>query len=215
IFDTLCISDGSSISFNCFIAFSWNIYLCSGIRWNANFPLERFVIFLPITHNQPVYRIITCIDIVYYMYQSEWISNAVLHIFPHWNWSDGEVVDVWAYYNNADEVELFLNGESLGSKTKQGDDLHVSWRVPFKPGTLYAVSRSDGEVVLEKEIRTAGSPAKIQLISDKKELKADGNDLIFVTVNILDDKNILVPKADNLVQFEITGGGKIVGVDNG
>src|SRR5690606_218482 len=152
---------------------------------------------------------------IYYMYQSEWTSNAVLHIFPHWNWSDGEVVDVWAYYNNADEVELFLNGESLGSKTKQGDDLHVSWRVPFKPGTLYAVSRSDGEVVLEKKIRTAGSPAKIQLISDKKELKADGNDLIFVTVNILDDKNILVPKADNLVQFEITGGGKIVGVDNG
>lgn len=152
---------------------------------------------------------------VYYMYKSEWTTEDVLHIFPHWNWTDGEVVDLWAYYNNADEVELFLNGKSLGSRSKEGDDLHVSWRVPFEAGTLKAVSRKEGKVVLEREIRTAGSPAKIQLISDKKELNADGNDLIFVTVNIKDDKGVLVPRADNLVQFEVTGGGKIVGVDNG
>lgn len=152
---------------------------------------------------------------VYYMYQSEWTTEDVLHIFPHWNWSAGDVVDIWAYYNNADEVELFLNGKSLGTRSKEGDDLHVSWSVPYEPGTLKAVSRSNGEVVLERQVKTAGAPAKIELISDKEELKADGNDMIFVTVNILDDQDILAPRADNLVQFEVTGGGKIVGVDNG
>ncbi|MBS1936131.1 MAG: glycoside hydrolase family 2 protein, partial [Bacteroidetes bacterium] len=77
---------------------------------------------------------------VYYMYQSEWTDKTVLHIFPHWNWKQGDTVDVWAYYNHADEVELFLNGQSLGTRKKEGDDLHVKWRVPFQPGTLKAVS---------------------------------------------------------------------------
>ena len=152
---------------------------------------------------------------IYYMYQSEWTTEDVLHIFPHWNWSAGDIVDVWGYYNNADEVELFLNGKSLGSRSKKGDDLHVSWSVPYEPGTLKAVSRKDGKVVLERQVETAGTPAKIELISDKKELKPDGNDMIFVTVNLQDDKGILSPRADNLVQFEVEGGGKIVGVDNG
>jgi len=80
---------------------------------------------------------------VYYMYQSEWTDKDVLHVFPHWNWEEGETVDVWAYYNNADEVELFLNGKSLGTKAKHGDDLHISWSVDYEPGTLRAVSRKD------------------------------------------------------------------------
>ncbi|NEW84737.1 MAG: DUF4982 domain-containing protein, partial [Mariniphaga sp.] len=77
---------------------------------------------------------------VYYMYQSEWTKKDVLHIFPHWNWTEGQTVDIWAY-SNAEEVELFLNDKSLGVKKKQGDDLHLMWRVPFTPGTLKAVSR--------------------------------------------------------------------------
>ncbi|MDT0677559.1 beta-galactosidase GalB [Autumnicola musiva] len=152
---------------------------------------------------------------IYYMYQSEWTNKDVLHVFPHWNWEKGETVDVWAYYNNADEVELFLNGESLGTKSKQGDDLHISWRVSYIPGTLKAVSRKDGETVLERTIETAGAPAQIELEANKKELDPDGNDMIFVTVNILDEKGTLAPRAENLVKFEISGGGKIVGVDNG
>lgn len=97
---------------------------------------------------------------VYYMYQSEWTDTPVLHLFPHWNWKKGETVDVWAYYNQADEVELFLNGESLGVKSKPDDAFHVCWRVPFTPGTLKAVSRRDGKEVLTREIRTAGEPAR-------------------------------------------------------
>ncbi|MGY5355658.1 sugar-binding domain-containing protein [Wenyingzhuangia sp. IMCC45467] len=152
---------------------------------------------------------------VYYMYQSEWSNQEVLHIFPHWNWTKNQEIDVWAYYNHADEVELFLNGKSLGKKAKKGDDLHVSWKVKYEPGTLKAISRKDGKVILEKEIHTAGKASKIELIADKKVIKNNQYDLSFITVNILDEEGVLIPNANHLVEFEISGGGKIVGVDNG
>jgi beta-galactosidase len=152
---------------------------------------------------------------VYYMYQSEWTNKPVLHIFPHWNWEKGKVVDIWAYYNNADEVELFLNGKSQGVKKKTGDELHVSWRLVYEPGTLKAVSRKNGKEVLTQEIKTAGKPAKLMLEADRNAIKADGNDLSFVTVKVLDADGNVVPYADNLVNFEITGDAKIAGVDNG
>ncbi|WP_258136603.1 beta-galactosidase GalB [Mucilaginibacter phenanthrenivorans] len=152
---------------------------------------------------------------VYYMYQSEWTNKPVLHIFPHWNWQPGKLIDVWAFYNNADEVELFLNGKSLGIKKKTGDDLHIMWRVKYEPGTLKAVSRKDGKVVLTREIHTAGAPAKIELLADRKNIKADGKDLSFITVKILDKDGNVVPDADNLVNFKINGEGFIAGVDNG
>jgi beta-galactosidase len=152
---------------------------------------------------------------IYYMYQSEWTHKTVLHIFPHWNWKKGDTVDIWAYYNHADEVELFLNGKSLGKRKKSGDDLHVKWRVPFKPGLLKAVSKKNGNIVLTKEIRTAGKAAKIILIAGRKTIKADGKDLSFVTVKILDAQGNLVPYADNNIQFKISGEGSIAGVDNG
>jgi beta-galactosidase len=151
---------------------------------------------------------------VYYMYQSEWTSKPVLHIYPHWNWKQGEPVDVWAYFNS-EEVELFLNGKSLGTKRKSGDDLHVMWRVPFEPGTVRAVSRSQGKVVLTREIRTAGQPARIILEPDRKVIRADGRDLSFVTVKVVDANGTVVPNADNLVKFQLTGEGSIAGVDNG
>ena len=152
---------------------------------------------------------------VYYMYQSEWTTKPVLHIFPHWNWKEGQEVDVWAYYNNADEVELFLNGKSLGTRKKAGDSLHVMWRVKYQPGIIRAVSRKAGKVVLSKEIKTAGEPAKIQLIADRKAIKANGEDISFVTVKVLDKNGNLVPNADHLIQFKLKGAGFIAGVDNG
>ncbi len=151
----------------------------------------------------------------YYMYQSEWTNKPVLHILPHWNWEQGKSVEVWAYYNNADEVELYLNGKSLGKKSKQNDDLHVLWNVNFEPGTLKAVSRKNGKEVLVREIKTAAAPAKIELIADRKSIKADGKDLSFITARILDAAGNVVPNADNLVDFKIEGDGFIAGVDNG
>ncbi|WP_456313970.1 sugar-binding domain-containing protein [Pseudomonas shirazensis] len=152
---------------------------------------------------------------VYYLYQSEWTTKPVLHIFPNWNWKPGQEVDVWAYYNNADEVELFLNGKSLGKKSKQNDDLHISWRLKFESGTLKAISRKNGKVVLEKEIHTAGDAAKIDLKADKQVIKNDGYDLVYITVSITDAVGNSFPTANDLINFEVSGGGKLVGVDNG
>src|SRR5947207_10562053 len=152
---------------------------------------------------------------VYYMYQSEWTNKTVLHVFPHWNWKQEDTVDVWAYYNNADEVELFLNGKSLGVKRKTGDDLHVWWRVKYEPGMIKAISRKNGKVVLTKEIRTAGKPAKIILTADRKNIKADGSDLSFITATITDENGNTVPDANNLIHFKIDGEGFIAGTDNG
>ena len=152
---------------------------------------------------------------VYYMYQSEWTDKTVLHIFPHWNWKAGQTVDVWAYYNNADEVELYVNGKSVGKRSKKGDDLHVMWRIPFQAGTLKAVSRKNGKTVLEKEIKTAGNPSQLKLTADRSTIKADKNDLSFVTVDILDDKGTLAPNANNEINFSLKGNGKIVGVCSG
>src|ERR1700761_2095690 len=149
------------------------------------------------------------------MYTSKWTDTTVLHISPHWNWAPGKTVDVWAFYNHADEVELFLNGKSLGVKKKEGDDLHVMWRVKYEQGTLKAVSRKDGKVVLTREIHTAGKPAKIELVADRKNIKADGKDLSFITVKILDKDGNVVPDADNLVNFKINGQAFIASVDNG
>ncbi|MCY1722035.1 DUF4982 domain-containing protein [Prolixibacteraceae bacterium Z1-6] len=152
---------------------------------------------------------------VYYLYQSEWTDKTMLHLFPHWNWNEGQTVDVWAYYNNADEVELFVNGESQGVQTKTQDQLHAMWRVKYQSGNIKAVTRKNGEVVLEKQINTASEAAKIELSADRSVISADGKDLSFVTVKVLDKGGNLVPNANNLVQFEIEGCGFIAGVDNG
>lgn len=152
---------------------------------------------------------------VYYMYQSEWTKTPVLHLLPHWNWTPGDTIDVAAYYSQAEEVELYLNGQSLGIRKKGTDDLHVQWRVPYTPGVLKAVSRKQGKTILQKEIHTAGAPAAIRLTADRKKIKADGRDLAFITVSITDTNGNIVPDADNLVQFFISGPGHIAGVDNG
>ena len=152
---------------------------------------------------------------IYYMYQSEWTNKPVLHIFPHWNWPKGKIVDVWAYYNHADEVELYLNGKSVGIRKKTGDDLHVMWRLTYEPGTLKAISRKNGKVVLTSVIHTAGKPAKIELLADRSLINADGKDLSFITVKILDKDGNVVPDADNKVDFKLNGNAFIAGVDNG
>lgn len=151
----------------------------------------------------------------YYLYQSEWTAETVLHLFPHWNWKDGQMIDLWAYYNHADEVELWVNGVSQGRKSKASDRFHVMWRVPFSPGSIRAVSYRNGEKVAEKEIRTAGPASKIELAADCSELTAGGEDLSFITVKVTDKDGNLVPDADNLIRFRIEGEGKLAGVDNG
>jgi beta-galactosidase len=170
----------------------------------------------------------------YYLYQSVWTTAPMVHILPHWNWTgrEGQAIPVMAY-TNAEEVELFLNGKSLGRK-KRGVDtvvipvgLNVSdtrkfttkyrleWEVPYEPGTLRAVAYNSNQQVAAEEIHTAAAPARIRLIPDRARLAADGRDLSYVTVRIEDRDGNLCPLADNLVRFQVTGAGEIAAVDNG
>lgn len=152
---------------------------------------------------------------IYYLYQSEWTNKDVLHLFPHWDWTPGQEIHMWTYYNHADEVELFINGKSQGVRRKGKDDFHVMWRVKFESGVVSVVSRKAGKTVLEREIHTAGTPARIRLTADRQSILADGKDLSFVTVEVLDKDGYLCPEAENLISFDVEGAGFIAGVDNG
>ena len=153
---------------------------------------------------------------VYYLYQSEWTNKPVLHVFPHWNWIEGQAIDLWCYYNQADEVELFINGKSQGVRKKSNEhEYHVAWHVTYEPGEVRVVARKNGKQVNEKTIRTAGAPHHIRLTSNRNVLKANGRSLSFVTVEVVDKEGNLCPWADQNIQFTLTGEGKIAGVDNG
>lgn len=151
---------------------------------------------------------------VYYLYQSVWSDSTVLHLLPHWNWSAGDMVDVVAYYNHADEVELFLNGESVGVKSKVDSVLHVTWNVPFTPGELRAVSRKNGLTVKEAVVRTAGKPNLLRLSSEASCFNGK-DDLIFIHAELCDHEGNLIPKAANLVTFKVEGDGELLVTDNG
>ena len=149
---------------------------------------------------------------VYYFYKSRWTTAPMVHLLPHWNWSAGTTVTVYAY-NNCDSVELFLNDASQGKGTAV--KLHAEWNVPWASGTLRADCTKNGSVVASDTVKTAGAAAKVALTADRDSLRADGQDLAFVTVDIRDANGVLVPTADNAVAFSVTGPGKIAGVDNG
>jgi len=170
----------------------------------------------------------------YYLYQSHWSKKPMVHVLPHWNWQGHEGQDIPVMvYSNAEEVELSLNGASLGRKKTLSDpvDLPVGakvsetrtfrskyrllWQVPYQPGTLVATAYAGGTVVAREEVRTAGAPARISLSADRPVIQADGDDLSFVTVRVEDEGGNLCPLADNLVSFRVSGAGRIEAVDNG
>lgn len=152
---------------------------------------------------------------VYYMYQGEWTDRQVCHLFPHWNWLDGQQIDLWCYYNNADEVELFVNGKSQGVRTKGAHDYHVMWRVTYEKGEAKVVARKNGKVVATDVRRTAGAPHHIRLTADKTSLAANGKSLSFVNVDVVDADGNVCPWAENQVFFELSGAARLDGVDNG
>lgn len=146
---------------------------------------------------------------VYYMYQSEWTNRPVLHLFPHWNWLDGEQIDMWCYYNQADEVELYINGKSQGVRRKaDSHQYHVMWRVTFEPGEVKVVARKDGKEVRQQTIHTAGQPHHLQLSIDYQ-----GKNTTFVKVEVVDENANRCPWAENQVFFDTDA--TIIGVDNG
>jgi beta-galactosidase len=117
-------------------------------------------------------------------------------------------------YSNCDEVELLLNGKSLGSKPRVADDAPRTWRVAFESGTIAAIARNKGQVVANHELRTAGKPAKILLAADRKLIDLDWDDLSTLTATVVDAQGVMVPGADNLIAFRIDGPGQIAAVDS-
>lgn len=154
----------------------------------------------------------------YYLYQSEWTNRKVLHLFPHWNWIEGQTIDMWCYYNQADEVELFVNGKSQGVRRKahygvalpDATEYHVMWRVKYEPGEVRVVARKNGKQVGEETIRTAGAPDHLRLSLDYQ-----GKTTTFVNVEVVDKDGNLCPNAENQVFFSLDGKAEILGVDNG
>ena len=173
----------------------------------------------------------------YYFYQSQWTDQPVLHLLPSWNWQgrEGQILPVLAY-TNCDTVELYLNGKFYGAKSRefprQGNsgawnkyarpyvnittaDLHLSWDLPYEPGVIKAVGRRNGQTVATVEIRTAGKPAALRASADIPAIFADGSDVATVHVDVVDSAGNVVPYADNLIRFRVSGNGRLAGVDNG
>jgi beta-galactosidase len=151
---------------------------------------------------------------IYYYYQSWWTDKDVLHISPHWNWigQKGKPVDVWVN-SNANAVELFLNGKSLGKK-EMPRNKHLQWSVPYKQGVLSAVGYKNGKKITAK-VETTGPAHQVVLIPDRTVMLADGKDATVINVVVKDKKGREVPDANNTIQFRVTGDAKIIGVGNG
>ena len=151
---------------------------------------------------------------IYYYYQSWWTDKDVLHVSPHWNWPDkiGKPIDVWVN-TNADDVELFLNGKSLGKKAMPRNS-HLQWEVNYEPGILEAIAYKKGKKLTTK-LETTGQATKVILSPDKTMLLADGKDATVVTISLEDEQGRAVPDANNLIEFALSGNAKIIGVGNG
>ena len=151
----------------------------------------------------------------FFYYKAWWGQEPVLHLFPHWNWEEriGEPVSVWVH-SNLDEVELFLNGKSLGTKNVE-PLTHLEWKVKYEPGTLEARGRKNGKIVLTEKRETTGAPSSIKLSADRLQIDADGSDLSMLRVEALDKQGRPVPTASNEISFRVTGNGSLIGVGNG
>ncbi|HTD55624.1 MAG TPA: DUF4982 domain-containing protein, partial [Silvibacterium sp.] len=151
----------------------------------------------------------------FYYYKAWWRNEPSLHLFPHWNWHgrEGDEIPVWVY-SNLDEVELLVNGKSVGIQ-KVPHLGHVEWKVRYEPGAIEARGSRDGKVVLTEKRETTGPVAAIRLTADRTEINADGEDVAVLRVEALDGEGRLVPTANNKIGFKVSGEGAVIGVGNG
>ena len=152
---------------------------------------------------------------IFYYYKSWWTKQPVIHLFPHWNWAGLEGTEIpVGVYSNLDEVELFVNGKSMGSQKMQALG-HLEWDVKYEPGVIEARGSKDGKVVLADKRETTGPAAAVRLTADRLEIDADGEDVSVVKVEGLDRDGRVVPTANNKIRFKVSGEGTFVGVGNG
>lgn len=154
----------------------------------------------------------------FYLYQSRWKPDTpMVHILPHWNWPDrrGLITPVHVF-TSGDEAELFLNGHSLGRKKKMEYEYRLRWdSIVYEPGELKVIAYKNGKKWAEQTVHTTGSPARIALQADRRQVNADREDLVFVTVSVLDENGLPVPDALNKIKLSVEGPGEIVATDNG
>lgn len=154
----------------------------------------------------------------FYLYQSRWRPDfPMAHILPHWNWPERKGLQTPVHvYTSGNEAELFLNGKSLGKKKKGESDYRLTWdNVPYQPGELKVIAYKNGIKWAEDVMKTTGKASMLSLSADRPAVRPDGYDLIFITVRIEDKNKLLVPRTSNLINFSITGPGRIVATDNG
>jgi beta-galactosidase len=153
-------------------------------------------------------------DDAYYL-KASWTTAPMVHLLPHWTWpgNEGRQIEVDAFSNCAD-VELFLNGQSLGKQSMPKGG-HLVWQVKYAPGTLSAKGYNDGKTAAEDKVETTGEPESIRLNPDRATIKADGEDLSLFTVSVTDANGRVAPRASNMIHFDLTGPGRILGVGNG
>lgn len=143
------------------------------------------------------------------------LDNRPQVLFSDWTPKDlGKHEETVEIYSNCDEVELFLNGKSLGAKPKPTDDSPRNWKVEFEAGTIKAVGKNGGKAVAEYELKTAGKPASLLLTADKSAISNDWNDVVFVTAKVVDENGVIVPSASDLIQFDAAGAGFVAAVDS-
>jgi len=154
----------------------------------------------------------------FYLYQARWRPDLPMaHLLPHWNWPErvGQVTPVHLY-TSGDEAELFLNGKSLGRKQRGKGEYRLRWDdVVYQPGQLRVVAYKNGKRWAEDSVATTGAAARLALAADRNTLRADGSDLAFVTVSIVDKEGKPVPRTHNRIAFTLSGPGEIVATDNG
>ncbi len=151
----------------------------------------------------------------FYYYQAWWGTTPVVHLFPHWNWPgmEGQEIRVWVH-SNAEQVELFLNGRSLGRQAVK-PNTHLEWRVAYQPGTLEARGYRNGKLLATDTRETTGAPARIVLAPDRPAIDADGEDVSVVEVRVVDAQGRTVPVANDEIEFTLSGNGRLIGLGNG
>ncbi|MBN2092360.1 DUF4982 domain-containing protein [candidate division KSB1 bacterium] len=154
----------------------------------------------------------------FYLYQAHWCPDLpMVHILPHWNWPEriGEITPVHVF-TSGDEAELFINGRSFGRKSKGQYEYRLRWDdVKYEPGEVKVIAYKNGKKWAENFVKTTDEPARLEASVDRRKIRADGKDLVFITVRVTDKDGLIVPDAKNPIKFEVRGSGKIVATDNG
>ena len=191
-------------------------YMCGEFRWTGFDYIGECYAWPAKSWNFGIIDLCGFPKDTYYLYQSQWTDSPMVHVLPHWTWPglEGKTIPV-IVYTNCDRVELFLNGQSLGTRDYDNDAMYVRWDVPYVPGQLHAVGYRDGKEAATCEHVTAGVPAGLRITADEKTIRADGTGVAHVAVEVVDAEGQFVPSANHMIAFDVTGPGKLIGLENG